>query len=134
NVAEDAAFDGFRDGVYSTVFTDSPPPRRQSYDFYEGTSMASPHVAGVIALMKSVYPQLSPGQFDSLLAQGRLTTDFPFPDGPTVRNNFDGYGEINATKAVLVAAELAGVTTQPALTVSPGFLELGQQLTTGDFS
>ena len=32
--------------------------------------MASPHVAGVIALMKSVNPRLTPAQIDGLLAAG----------------------------------------------------------------
>lgn len=44
--------DGFADGVLSTLKRDSD--NAFLYGFYEGTSMASPHVAGVASLMKSL--------------------------------------------------------------------------------
>ena len=37
--------------------------------------MASPHVAGVLALMKSINPDLTPDDIDALLEQGRITYD-----------------------------------------------------------
>jgi len=46
----------------------------------QGTSMASPHVAGVIALMKAVYPQLTAQQVNNLLGNGLLTKDLA-PEG-----------------------------------------------------
>ncbi len=101
----DANGDGFPDGVVSTLGDDSNPgPVQLGYGALSGTSMAAPHVAGVVALMKAVHPGLTPAQFDAALAQGDLTDDLGAPD----RDDLYGYGLINAQKAVLKALSLAG--------------------------
>lgn len=91
------------------------------YEGRAGTSMAAPHVAGVIALMKAVHPDLTPELFDTLLAAGRLTDDLGEPG----RDDRFGHGLLNARKAVLAAEEAAGGTLLlPAmLTASPGRLD-----------
>ncbi|MCC5888602.1 MAG: S8 family serine peptidase [Gammaproteobacteria bacterium] len=91
------------------------------YEGRAGTSMAAPHVAGVIALMKAIHPDLTPELFDTLLAAGRLTDDLGEPG----RDDRFGHGLINARKAVLAAEEAAGGTlVLPAmLTASPGRLD-----------
>jgi serine protease len=43
------------------------PSGKAGYDYKIGTSMATPHVAGVIALMRSLRPNLTPGQLEDLL-------------------------------------------------------------------
>ncbi len=48
------------EGIYSTV------PNNQ-YDTMDGTSMASPHVAGAAALLLSIKPELSPKEIRKLL-------------------------------------------------------------------
>jgi serine protease len=48
---EDANGDGNPDGVLSTVRIDSTG--RPGYQFEQGTSMAAPHIAGVLSLMKA---------------------------------------------------------------------------------
>jgi serine protease len=39
------------------------------YASFDGTSMATPHVAGVVALMKAANPDLRPARVRSILAQ-----------------------------------------------------------------
>ena len=99
--------DGFGDGVLSLLFDDSVSPRASNFVFYNGTSMASPHVAGVAALMKSVYPELAPEELDQAIMSGEITVDL-LGDGPTVRNNTFGYGRIDALAAVQWAQARAG--------------------------
>ena len=65
NMGADANGDNHPDGVISTVwnqFADTP-----DYDFYQGTSMATPHVTGVISLMLSADPNLTREQVMTIL-------------------------------------------------------------------
>ncbi len=114
--------DGNPDGVLSSAGDDSGGGIVYNYKFYQGTSMATPHVAGVIALMKSVYGALTPAQVDNLLATGRMTRDL----GAAGRDDRYGYGLIDAAKAVAEAQSLAGGgTLPPRLMVIPEALNLG---------
>jgi len=102
--------DGVPDGILSTAGDDTKTRSIQmTYRTYAGTSMATPHVAGVIALMKAVNPQLTPDQFDSLLASGAITDEL----GATGRDNQFGYGLIDAYKAVTMAANIIGKPLPP---------------------
>ena len=61
---------------------------------YQGTSMASPHVAGVAALLMSRIPSLTPAQAESLIRQ--TARDL----GATGRDNDFGYGLVQPRAAL----------------------------------
>jgi serine protease len=80
--------DGNPDGVLSMVHPDAG-----SYAFYNGTSMAAPHVAGVTALWLAVNPSLSPAQLLSELqasALPRSSDQCPRPCGAGLLNAAGG--------------------------------------------
>jgi serine protease len=122
---DDVNGDGIPDGILSTAGDDTKSSAIQmTYRTYVGTSMATPHVAGVIALMKAVNPQLTPDQFDSLLASGALTEDL----GTAGRDNSFGYGLIDAYKAVTAALNIVGKTVPvapPVVSAVPQALNFG---------
>lgn len=64
-------------GILSTLNSGTTTPGSASYAWYQGTSMATPHVAGLVALMKGLKPNLTPAQVESLLKQGTR----PMPGG-----------------------------------------------------
>jgi len=103
NTVTDLDSNGFADGVLSTLAVEEVNIE-YLYAFYQGTSMAAPHVAGVVALMKAVYPGMTPQQFDQWLESGLLTEDL----GITGRDNDYGYGLIDAHKAVEIASNAYG--------------------------
>jgi serine protease len=119
--------DGIPDGILSTVGDDQYGSWLRlefSYRSYDGTSMAAPHVAGVISLMKAIEPTLTPQDLDHILRSGKITDDL----GTAERDDYFGYGLINAQKAVLAAVDLTGnVIPQapPQLIVNPKSLNFG---------
>jgi serine protease len=122
DVGSDLNNDGFVDGVLSTKGDDSTGVIQAAYEFENGTSMASPHVAGVAALMRAVYPGLTPAEFDLALSSGAIVDDL----GTVGRDNNFGHGLINALKAVQRAQNLAAVpSTAPALIVSSSSVSFG---------
>lgn len=115
-------------GILSTYGTDSSGELVYNFGFLQGTSMAAPHVAGVVSLMKAVNPELTPAQFDNLLAGGSISTDL----GASGRDNQYGHGLINAAAAVRAAAALGGgepAPETPWLALSPESLSFGMSTT-----
>ncbi|WP_343638583.1 S8 family peptidase [Roseateles sp.] len=54
-------------GILSTLNAGTTTPGADSYAYYQGTSMATPHVAGVAALMYSAKPSATPDQITAAL-------------------------------------------------------------------
>ena len=115
--------DGYPDGVLSTGGTFNDNGINYGYPFLNGTSMAAPHVAGVLALMKSVNPALTAENIDTLLATGQMSDDL----GPPGRDDQFGFGLINANRSVLAALELTGQSPAniPRLVASASALNFG---------
>ncbi len=76
-----------------------------------GTSFASPAAAGVIALIKSVNPELSPDQLETVLKQ---SADDPI--GGMDWHPYFGNGRINAARAVELALNTKPADRQPPVT------------------
>ncbi len=118
----DVNADGFPDGVLSTCGEDISGTIQFVYCFFQGTSMACPHVTGVVALMKAVHNNLTPDELDGLLASSAITEDL----GPAGRDDQFGHGLIDALKAVAAAENLATGGEIPAtLIAEPVSLNFG---------
>jgi serine protease len=88
--------------ILSTV-----PEANGSYAFFWGTSMASPHVAAVAALLKGYNNALTPDQIEQAIETSAVDL------GPAGKDTDFGYGRIDA------AAALAAVSTTTAPTTPP---------------
>jgi serine protease len=91
--------------ILSTYNSGSTAPGADSYAYLQGTSMASPHVAGVIALLYSLQPALTPDQAKTAIT----STARAFP----ASCSGCGAGLIDATLAL------------GAITPGPGSLSFG---------
>jgi len=108
-------------GVYSTVNsgTTNPvaSPGGDVYAAYSGTSMATPHVSAVAALMLSVNPSLTPAQITSYLQ----STSRPFPANTictqTGNSGLCGTGLLDAYQA-LNAVQSPSASSPPVVTLS----------------
>ncbi len=79
-------------GVYSSI-------PGGGYSYYDGTSMATPHVAGVVALMREAAPNIEVETIKQILMDS--AHDF----GPAGEDNSYGWGFIDAYSAVVMAMQ-----------------------------
>lgn len=100
-------------GILSTLNSGYTAPYADSYDFYQGTSMATPHVAGVAALMLARNPALTPDAVETRLKSS--VRSFPASCSQC------GAGLIDANAAVDAAG---GTTTPPPPPPSTGLAEV----------
>jgi subtilisin family serine protease len=81
-----------------------------------GTSMASPHVAGAVALMLSVYQKLTPEQALDALTRGARKDAFTFNTFTGEANGSPnaswGFGKLNVAASLAIVRELIEAETQ----------------------
>lgn len=92
----DVAAPGYE--IVSTVPTWYFGPGSFPYGIGYGTSQASPHVAGLAALIKSVKPNLTAGQIMNVIRYSADDVNFVNNLGP---DNYIGFGRINSGKALV---------------------------------
>ncbi|HEU0291504.1 MAG TPA: S8 family serine peptidase, partial [Anaerolineales bacterium] len=85
-----------QNGVLSTLNTGTTSPGSDTYGYYAGTSMAAPHVSGVISLMLSINPALTLSEVIQILQ----TTALAFPTGSNCTISTCGSGIVNAANAL----------------------------------
>jgi hypothetical protein len=120
---------GDPNGILSTLNTGTTTPATDTYAYYQGTSMATPHVSAVVALMLAKNPGLSPDQVKSAL----MNTARPFPAACSQC----GAGIVDANAAVSIAttfASLPTVTTNAASGITATGATLNSTTTANGFS
>lgn len=91
-----------------------PAVDTSGYDYFDGTSMATPHVSGVAALIWSKYPAATNAKVRQALQESALDL------GTAGRDNSYGYGLVRAKAALdRLGSLVAGDTTAPVITVAP---------------
>ena len=111
-------------GVLSTLNSGTTTPGKDNYIYYQGTSMAAPHVAGVAALMYQLDSSITPDEVESILVS--TTRSFPATCGQC------GSGIVDAAAAVAAVGGNGGGGTDPD-TTAPG-APTGLAATAGDAS
>ena len=105
--------------------TQAPNPAGYTYKFSRGTSMAVPHVAGVVSLMLSRNPYLDFWSTRAILQN--TATPFPFKNAPTFQCTsnpgdfqvqYCGAGMLNAGPAVTAALTATASAPNPPAGVS----------------
>jgi serine protease len=92
---------GTANGILSTLNAGATTPGADSYAFYQGTSMAAPHVAGVVSLMYSVNSTLTPARVLQILQS--TARRFPTGTGSDCTTTRCGAGLLDAGAAVAAA-------------------------------
>ncbi|GAA4053615.1 S8 family peptidase [Streptomyces shaanxiensis] len=100
-------------GILSTLNSGEQSPSSENYDYYQGTSMAAPHVAGLAALAKSANSALTPAQIESAIKTNSRTL-------PGTCSGGCGAGLADAAKTVQAVSGSSGGSTGGTTFTSSG--------------
>lgn len=92
-------------GVLSTLNAGTTVPAGHNYIYYQGTSMAAPHVAGLASLILAEYPTSTPAQ----ILQRVQASARPFPAGSTCNTSICGAGIADAYQALIWSTPTLGL-------------------------
>ncbi|MBA4861552.1 S8 family serine peptidase [Streptomyces sp. PSKA54] len=137
---------GTANGILSTLNSGAQGPSTESYEYYQGTSMAAPHIAGLAALMKSASSSLTPAQIESAIKTSARALPGTCSGGcgagladatKTVQavSGSGGSGGTTYTSTTAVSIPDAGSAVESPITVSgrtgnaPSALQVGVDIT-----
>ncbi|MBA2947702.1 S8 family peptidase [Streptomyces himalayensis] len=137
---------GTANGILSTLNSGAQGPSTESYEYYQGTSMAAPHIAGLAALMKSASSSLTPAQIESAIKTNARALPGTCSGGcgagladatKTVQavSGSGGSGGTTYTSTTAVSIPDAGSAVESPITVSgrtgnaPSALQVGVDIT-----
>jgi serine protease len=112
NVGQDLSASGYGNGGVLQQTLSNGNPLDIGYWYYEGTSMATPHVAAVAALVIEANPALTPGEVRTILR------DSAEDHGTSGHDNAYGYGIVDAYQAVLLAKASLTPNQAPTAVIS----------------
>lgn len=104
---------GTANGILSTLNTGTTTPGSDSYGYYQGTSQATPHVAGIAALLYALKPTATVDEVINTIVS--TTRAFPATCSQC------GSGIVNAAAAVAAISGGGGGGTQTQLLGNTGF-------------
>ncbi|MCQ0024372.1 S8 family serine peptidase [Streptomyces somaliensis DSM 40738] len=134
-------------GILSTVNAGTSVPTTESYKPFQGTSMAAPHVAGLVALMAAAKPGITPAQVETALWDNARPLPGSCPEGcgpgiadaartvAAVAGGTDTGTNVysNTTKYALPDNSRTGVTSSISVTgrtgTAPAALKVGVDIT-----
>ena len=117
DTSKDANHDGYGDGVLQQTFENN----QWGYYFFQGTSMASPHVAGAAALLRSYVPGASRQQVKEALTHTAKDLGNPGFD------SFYGFGLLQTADALTYLRGLqVTATPPPTATITPNTTPLSR--------
>jgi titin len=128
--------------IISTLNSGTSTPANPIYEWYQGTSMATPHVVGVVALMLSRKPSLTPAEIETAIKSS--ATQFPADSSANgcLNNGITcGAGILNARAAIdavvplsATSATLTGPTSGVVAQASSNFSVAPNSYFTGTIS